>query len=87
MYTLTLSRDERRAVEWVGNRYWNGDEFRFILMDCINHGSEWDDAGPVTFFVDEFQAWNILDLSRSDGWTCFSPAFVDKLELFLEKIV
>lgn len=86
MYRLTLTKDERRAIEWVGNRYWNGDEFRSILMDGINHGSEWDDDGPVTFFLEESQAWNILDLSR-DGWTCFSPALVDKLELFLEKIV
>lgn len=44
MYRLTLSRDERRAFDWVGNRYSSsGDDvslilYTFIVTHVIKHG-------------------------------------------------
>ena len=34
MYTLTLTADERRAFDWVGDRY-NSGKVADLLIDCI----------------------------------------------------
>ena len=34
MYTLTLTADERRAFDWVGDRY-NSGKVADLLSDCI----------------------------------------------------
>src|SRR5262245_37234458 len=32
MYTLSLTADERKAIDWIGNRYAHGYELRRVLL-------------------------------------------------------
>lgn len=87
MYRLTLSREERKAIEWVGNRYWNGDDFRRILWNAKNDGGEWDSDENITFFLEEFEAWQIKDHYEQDGLPCFSVELELKIVEFIDGIV
>lgn len=91
-YKLTLTLDERKAIDWVGDRYSNGDELYSLLQSCEGKAPEdadWGDEGDVTFDVPEHVAWAIRDNAESeDGtWPCFAPALASKLQAFCDAIV
>jgi hypothetical protein len=44
MYTLTLTADERRAFDWVCDRY-NSGNVADLLLDCLPEDREWGDYG------------------------------------------
>jgi hypothetical protein len=87
MYTLTLTRDERQAIEWVGNRYWNGDDFKRLLWNAKNDLSDWESDKDITFFFEEFEAWQIKDHYEQDGLPCFSVEFELKIVDFIDDII
>ena len=87
MYQITLTASERRAFDWVGNRYASG-EIGDIISDGIPDDAEWDSADDITFNVPESAAWQIQELAdEPDAFACFAPALVTKLYEFLEQIV
>src|SRR3954462_6786923 len=88
MYTLTLTADERRAFDWVGDRY-NSGKVASLLLDCIQEEREWGDEGDITFEIPEHVAWEINELAEEEGysWACFAPALVAKLNEFCWTIV
>ena len=80
MYTLTLTADERRAFDWVGDRY-NSGKVADLLLDCIPEDREWGDDGDITFTIPEHVAWEINELAEEEdySWACFAPALAGKL--------
>jgi hypothetical protein len=46
MYSLTLTADERRAFDWVGDRYKSG-KVADLLIGCIPEEWDWDDDGEI----------------------------------------
>ena len=89
MYQLTLSRSERRAIEWIGNRYANGDNLYSLLCDADwGNCRQWDEPQDITFTFHENVAWGMLDIREAeDGhWPCFSPELACKLNVFCETI-
>lgn len=95
-YTLTLTADERRAMDWIGGRYWWGDDLRAVLMgDCLmmddetERHSEWDDNTDLTFRVPEHVAWTIQsELEAEDGFMpCAGRELSAKLRQFCDSIV
>jgi hypothetical protein len=81
MYTLTLTRTERRAFDWVGDRYLAG-RVAVLLIGCIPDGQpEWDEDGDIIFTIPEHIAWEIRDLAEEEdySWPCFSPDLATKL--------
>jgi hypothetical protein len=101
-YTLTLTHDERQAIDWVGYRYPCGDEFRKLLTNSrvssdtpedIESGvgywlSGWESNQDITYSIPESIAWGINDLLGEPGSiACFEPSFVSKLWEFMERIV
>ncbi len=40
MYVLTLTADERRAFDWVGDRY-NLGKVTDLMLDCLPEDREW----------------------------------------------
>jgi hypothetical protein len=91
-YTLTLTADERRAIDWVGNRYATGDELRDRLETGIGHDDDeqqWDDKGPVTFSLTEADAWEVRELCEQEEflYPCFSPELAAKLQALCDSIV
>lgn len=88
MYRLTLTREERKAIDWVGYRYRHGDEL-YRLLWPLNHTpseADWDADCEITFVVPEAIAWLIAGIIDED-LDCLSPAFAGKLIEWRSKIV
>lgn len=89
MYTLTLTYEDRKAIDWVGHRYWNGDE----LWQLLN-GSSWDSSTgfmdadeDIASSIPEHLAWEVKALFDEEGCPCFAPELVSKIEQLVEEIV
>ncbi len=68
MYHLTLTKGERDAFDWVGNRYVAGEVAR-LLLDCMPEGVEWDDEGEIVFAVPEHVAfWQSGEQRVAASW-------------------
>lgn len=90
MYKLTLTHSERQAIDWVGYRYWHGDDFyKLLWSECKQEPNDvdWDSHFPITFLIPEHIAWTIRDNLLEDNLACFAPSLVEKLHNFLDKIV
>jgi hypothetical protein len=64
MYSLTLTADERAAIDWVGYRYSNGDELYNLLWGASKQSpddADWDDPRDITFSIPESVAWAIAE--------------------------
>jgi hypothetical protein len=88
MYTLTLTADERRAFDWVGDRY-NSGKVASLLRDCIPEDRQWSDDGDITFTIPEHIVWEINELAEEEeySWACFAPELKGKLNDFCMAIV
>ncbi len=91
MYKLTLTKNERAAFDWVGNRYNSGDIMN-ILLTCEREGDnrDWDDNdGDLTFIVPEYKAWEIKDLAEQEDYAfpCFANELKGKMWDFCDNIV
>lgn len=88
-YQLTLTRDERKAIDWIGNRYGHGDDLFHALVVCDNTGGNWDDPIDITYTIPESVAWTIQDIGEECDyqWDCFAPELASKLDQFCQKIV
>jgi len=80
MYSLTLTADERRAFDWVGDRY-NSGKVADLLVDCFPEDREWGDDADITFHIPEHVAWQINELAEEEdySWACFAPSLAAKL--------
>lgn len=90
MYKLTLSKMERNAIDWVGHRDWNGDDFFRLLLDCPVMGIEeweWSEDFDLTFLIPEHHAWSICSWVNELGIPHFSPALSRKLYLFVNEVI
>lgn len=88
MYKLTLTADERRAIDFVGYRYAHGDDLFESLMDS-EFDNDWDFDGNVEFKIPEHIAWRIQEIAEESNylWDLFSAEFADKMNRFVEAIV
>ena len=88
MYTIDLTRGDRRAFDWIGDRY-NAGQVASILIDHLPDDCEWSDAGVITFDLPEASAWEIQRLAEEEGflWPCFGQTLRSKLNDFLDEIV
>lgn len=91
MYRLLLTSAERRAIDWVGNRYSNGDCLYHLLSRCDQEPADvdWSGAEDIVFLVSEPAAWSIGEIADDcwHEWPCFAPELVEKLEVFLAGVV
>lgn len=96
MYSLTLTRNERRAIDWVGHRHSNGNDLADLLCQCEQKTSpgyegelDWNEGEDITFFVPEHIAWQIAENAESeDGlWPCFAKELANKMQAFVDGIV
>jgi hypothetical protein len=92
MYRLTLTTDERRAFDWVGDRYATGhDWYKLLWGSCKQTPDDidWDGSGEITFTIPEHVAWELNDLAQQEDWLfpCFSGELTAKLCTFCASIV
>lgn len=88
MYTLTLTANERKAIDWIGGRYAHGHDLYKILMQCPSN-EQWDSSGDVTYQIPEHKAWEINEMGNNCNfiWDCLSSDFAKKLNDFCMAIV
>jgi hypothetical protein len=88
MYQLELTSEERRAFDWVGERY-NAGQVASILIDYVPEDREWADEGDIAFDLPEHAAWEINRLAEEEDflWPCFGGVLTAKLNDFLCQLV
>ena len=86
-YQLTLTKAERRAIDWVGDRYPHGTGlYRALYVDCVRDTDQgWDADVDITFHVPEAAARRIANMGVG-GWACFDEGLVSKLNEFVSQI-
>jgi hypothetical protein len=92
VYKLTLSVNERKAIDWIDYRYSHGYALSILLwstyIDDDNEPSWYDDV-DIIFTIPEHTAWKIRDIVKQNNYSleCFSDEFRSKLIHFCEQIV
>lgn len=87
MYTLTLTKTEREAFDWVGDRYATGNDVADLLCECLPEDKDWDSEVDVEFKIPGnivYQIWELSD-EENDLWPCFSDELRDKMNAFLDR--
>ncbi|MFX6949509.1 hypothetical protein ABTH81_20720, partial [Acinetobacter baumannii] len=79
-------------IDWVGHRYYHGDDLRRCLwVESQQDGEErdWDDPVDITFLIPEHVAWHIHNMAEECGynWDCFAPELAGKLTDFCQGII
>ena len=92
MYQLTLSKDERAEIDWIGSRYSNGNDLYIYLWLASENSPDdvdWDSDVDITFTVPEHIAWGISEIYKDneESWPCFSQELCLKMNKFLDRIV
>lgn len=92
MYTLTLTSDCRKAIDWIGDRYDHGYNFKMKLwLDCeqINPDSEWESDENITWDIPENIAWEIQSLIEEDWLACIDSRsnLADEFVRFINSLV
>ena len=103
MYKLTLTLAEKKAIDWVGDRNWNGTALRELLWDeavewhCVGklHKTQncnsfiWQHMAENTFHIPEHIAWEIMSEYITEGEIIphFAPELKAKIQTLLDSIV
>ncbi len=92
MYSLVLSKSERRQFDHVGHRYGNGYDMYKLLWGKSTQTPDdvdWDYDGDIVFYIPEHVAWEISELADDDNhiWPCFSDNLTVKMMAFMDSIV
>lgn len=90
MYSLTLTSDERMAMDWIGSRYFHGTDLYTLLLECEhNEEIDWDSKEDIKFKIPEHKAWEIRERAEEEdlSFTCLAGDFKSKLLKFCYEIV
>lgn len=92
MYTLTLTRAERQAIDHIGMRYWNGNSLYRILWvgsDAVPNHVDWDNECDITFHIPQTAAWDIRENWEFEGRTIplFGEVLKGKVLSLIQSIV
>lgn len=98
-YTLTLSKQDRSAIDFVGDRYSNGtDLYKALQGNGVSQSpddADWDDPRDITYSLPEHVAWGIRERAEEeDGggegkpvFPLFASSLVSKLTALCDSIV
>lgn len=94
MYKLTLTHDERLAIDFCGYRYFCGDDlFKVLTKHHVNAAEDWRERKNITFELPEHAAWEIKELIEQDtdelktGFPLFNTELTIKLITFYDSII
>jgi len=93
MYHITLTRQERGAIDFVGDRYVQGHDLFRLLRKSLwigcppDEDDPWRNAKDITFTMEEHVAWEIKELLEDCNFELFGGHIIHKLTTFLESIV
>ena len=86
---IMLTRDERRAIDWIGERYAHGYDLKKVLWGNYDGNFDWENSVDITFEVPENKAWAIAEIIRieTEDWkcslACFNAELNEKIYNFL----
>jgi len=85
-YEITLTREERKAMEWVGNRYRHGYGWASIIGEGTE---EWDCDDEITFKIPEHKAWEMKEhYDECNGFlACFDSTLTRKFDYLMDSII
>ena len=95
-YKLTLSYGERKAIDWIGYRYFHGDDLYKLLRQgkktnptMPSDEIEWSGNYDITFELPEHVAWEIKDGIEDENCelSCFADTLKEKLLTFIDGII
>jgi hypothetical protein len=81
-YILTLTREERKAIDSIGDRYAHGHKlYNLLWIECQASPADalWDDDSPITFRIPELAGWRIADIVVEDDLAGFGAELRAKL--------
>jgi hypothetical protein len=88
-YNLTLTRDERAALDWTGDASAAG-AIHYLLLWLESavepEDADWDSADPITFTMSEHVACSVRAIVEG-GLDCLSAPLVRKFQRFSAQIV
>lgn len=90
MYRIILTLEERQAIDWIGRRYFHGDDLYELFCLCdIEADENWDTDKTIEFSIPEHIAWEIKDgLEEEDSFcACFGPDLTNKFNNLIREIV
>ena len=90
-YKLTLTMEEREAINWIGDRYGHGDSLYKLLLRCESNDESNDDwnQDEITYQIPENVAWQINEIGEESNflWDCFADDLAQKMSEFCMAIV
>ena len=88
MHFLELSPEERRAIDWIGHRYFHGTKLLKLLWSCDTLPSDvnWDSDNHIVFYVPDNVREKIRAGFKEENFEFagLSGEFAKKLLLFVE---
>lgn len=76
MYTLTLNQDDRRAIDWIGDRYSHGNDLKRVLVDeavTAVPDQVWESDLSITYHLPESKAWQVKEIVEDGNLDCINP--------------
>lgn len=84
-YSLTLTRPDRRAIDWIGDRFASGNDLYHALWapcEQIPSDADWDDRRNIVFILTAKDAHRVTEIRDEceGGWPCFASELAEKLD-------
>jgi hypothetical protein len=75
MYSITLNKDDRQAIDWIGGRYSHGSDLRCILESedvKASPDEPWESDQEITFYLPEYKAWELKEIVEEGNLDCIN---------------
>ncbi len=75
MYSITLNKNDRQAIDWIGDRYSHGSDLKQILEseDVKPSPDEpWESGQEITYRLPEYKAWELKEIVEEGNLDCIN---------------
>lgn len=77
MYFMTLTKSDRQAIDWIGDRYSHGSDLKKILESeevKATPDQPWDSDLAITYHLPEYKAWELQEIVEEGNLDCINLA-------------
>ena len=75
MYFMTLTKDDRQAIDWIGDRYSHGSDLKKILESeevKTSPDADWESDLDITYHLPEYKAWELKEIVEEGNLDCIN---------------
>lgn len=92
MYQIKLNQEDRKAIDWIGNRYGHGTSLKNILESLEverNPDVDWESHLDIIYQIPEYKAWELKEVVEGDNLDCINLGsnLAQELTRFINSIV